>query len=386
MGTNMVTKTLIFIYLVLFPFGQLPAMLVGMMLDLGFRIHFADIMVVLIGFTVLFQRFRTKRHFPLWTTKGIEFAIFGAAVFLISPHYLGFPFEPLGIFYAIRIIGYVFLSLAIFKSSISKDLLADSLILIAVFIGIFGTIQYLWIPDLTAMKFSGWDDHYFRMVGSFIDPAFFGILLSLGILTAVWRNKPFYSVLLVLPLALSYSRASWLALAVGLGVYVMRKFKPKLSIFILLFLSFIIFSLPNPGGEGVNLQRTNSIYQKIDNYHQSLLIIEKSPVFGVGLNSLCDFKGKDPFVDQAGNSCYGLDNSILFIIATTGLLGLFIFVGFILEIFKSTESNYKVVLLSSFLSIFVHGMFTQTFFYPWVMGWVAILVGISRKSGGVRKS
>ncbi len=110
-------------------------------------------------------------------------------------------------------------------------------------------------------------------------------------------------------------------------------------------------------------------------------MIEKSPIFGIGFNNVCVAKQVLLQEKNVGlHSCSGFDNSILFIIATTGIVGLIVFIQLILGIVSKTQQNsFGAALIASLVAIFIHGMFTNTFFYSFVLGWIAILIGITRK-------
>ncbi|MBU2577563.1 hypothetical protein KKA69_01905, partial [Patescibacteria group bacterium] len=45
--------------------------------------------------------------------------------------------------------------------------------------------QYIFFPDTRILKYLGWDDHYFRAIGSFLDPAFTGIILVLSLIALI---------------------------------------------------------------------------------------------------------------------------------------------------------------------------------------------------------
>src|SRR5690606_32109779 len=104
----------------------------------------------------------------------IVFVSYGVVIALVSPLLTGVQSVPLTFLYPLRIISYILLAVIISQMKLDKTLVINALIAVAVFTAIFGWFQYILLPDLTAMKIFGWDDHYFRMVGTFFDPAFFG--------------------------------------------------------------------------------------------------------------------------------------------------------------------------------------------------------------------
>ena len=93
--------------------------------------------------------------------------------------------------------------------------------------------------------------------------------------------------------------------------------KKKLKWFTLLAFSFFILmiSLPRPDGYGVRLERLYSVLKKRDNYSETIKIISKHPVFGVGYNNMCAARIK--YLGDIGyesHSCSGSDSGILLII------------------------------------------------------------------------
>src|SRR5258708_64577 len=225
-------------------------------------------------------------------------------------------------------------------------------------------------------------DHYFRLVSTYLDPAFTGILLVLVeilVITKTIQKKSRFifllNIFLIITILFTYSRASYLALFFAF-LFLFIKLKKKFVLILLILFILLISILPKrSGGEGVNLSRTYSIVDKFINYKDSLNLIKKSPIFGIGFDNVCVAKQQLLQEKNVGvHSCNGLDNSILFIVATTGVIGLMLFLQMIYKIILNTKFDvYGWGLMASFIAIFVHGMFTNTFFYNFVLGWIAIL-------------
>ncbi len=361
---------LIFLYLISFPFGQiikpLPDILIGIIciyaIIRGYKFRTGNFLVVCI-FSLLFSLtfFKVPQIFT-------------------------------GILYLIRLAGYIIFSQITYKQFAGEKkkikLIFNSLIMVGMFIAIFGWIQYFIFPDLRVLKVLGWDDHYFRLVSTFFDPAFTGILLTLTeilliVKTAGEKTKLNYllNIFLIATVLFTYSRASFISLFFAMIFLLWNLRQRFILIFLVLFVVSIPF-LPKVSGEGTNLARTYSVGQKFINYNESISLIRISPIFGVGFNNLCIAKEK--FFgnnNTLSHTCSGLDNSLLFVFATTGVIGLLVFGQDICRIIKNTDINpYGLGLLAAFIAIFIHGMFTETFFYNFVLGWVAILVGITRKN------
>ena len=374
---------IIFLAFCIFPFGQLPGILVQNIFHMSFRLQPLDVLIFLAVVISLRKDFlsKIKIFVPL-----LSMLVFGMFLSLGSSL-----FNFMGLFYLLRLIVYVlFLALVggkIQKTSSHTDFL-NILVSLGILIALFGWTQYLFFPDLRYMKYFGWDDHYFRLVSTFLDPAFTGILLALSMLTSlfIWqdRKKNIYllsSMFLLVTLAFTYSRASYLSFIVGLFFIFWRKSKVAFLSLVLAFLA-VIYLLPvSPGGEGVNLARQSSINLKITNYKESIEIIKLSPVFGVGYNNICkakNFINKD--TSKEVNSCSGLDNSYLFILGTTGLIGFFVFLYTCTKLYLKLQKQTKMLFVATLGAVAIHSLFTNTLFYPWVMLWLIILFTKSSKA------
>ncbi len=310
------------------------------------------------------------------------FVIFYSLVFSLSFFTIDKIYS--GALYFLRLLAYILFSNFVFNLVSLRPKLRNRLfhgLLFTIFtIVILGWIQYIFMPDLRFLSSLGWDDHYFRLVSTFLDPAFTGIILVLGTILAFFMKRKLLSLFLFLTVGFTYSRASFLALSVAAFVFFIKAKNIKLFFLYLGILISFLLILPRPGGLGVQLERTNSVVQKIANYHESLAIFEKSPVFGIGFNNLCAYRN-----NISSHSCGGLDNSLLVILTTTGIVGLMAFGHFGLQIYKSTSQDiYGQIFIYSAIAILVHSLFTNTLFYPHVMGWVAILIGMSRKKSSLQ--
>jgi hypothetical protein len=340
-----IASVLFFVLLVVFPFGQIIR--VGKFQPL-------DFVVGLIFLYCLIYRLPKPLIFKYWQ----NFILVAVFSYLLNPVSLGW-------FYLIRLV--IYLYLFVFVRQIKPKLAIDSLLLVAAFVAIFGWLQYFFYPDLRALTWLGWDDHYYRLVGTFLDPAFTAIILVLGSIIALVKKKNLLFFFLMISLAFTYSRAGYLAffasfLYLNLTTKNLKKFLLYTSCFILL-----VILLPRPGGLGVELERTVTISSRLTNYQEGLAIFAKSPLFGVGFNNLCAFR-KDPGL----HSCFGLDSSLLLVLATTGVVGLLIF---IYALFKSFYLNR--LFSFSLVAVLVHSLFSNSLFYPWVMAWLAILGGVA---------
>ncbi|MFH1561417.1 MAG: O-antigen ligase family protein [Patescibacteria group bacterium] len=226
-------------------------------------------------------------------------------------------------------------------------------------------IFYLWLPDARHLKLFGWDDHYFRLIGTILDPNYLAIIIVLGFGLELARRKQSLVriVFLLLSLGLTYSRAGWLSLGVLILGWALAKRKLIKPIFYLSLGLLVFYFIPKPIGEGGNLLRTASVNARLVNYQQSWQVIKDHPVWGVGFNNY-------PLSSQGNNKA---DNSLLLVWATTGIVGLVVFLLWWFQL-KPTWL---------FAPILFHSMFNNTLFYPWVL---MLVWGISANSKNLSDS
>ncbi len=237
-----------------------------------------------------------------------------------------------------------------------------------------GLVQFVWYPDLRNLWYGGWDPHYYRVFATLLDPNYVGILLvlTLLVLVFVFRRWVLPAVIVGSALLLSYSRSSYLALLGGIGAAIVLLKRWKEGVLLTLFFLLAVVYVPKPGGETLSLDRYDSTVSRFQNWGQTIARIGERPVFGFGFNVL-------PFLGNAG-----VDSSLLFVGVTTGIVGLTSYVwllyGFVHMAQESKNSSVRMLVLVSLTALFVHSLFVNSLFYPWVMVWLWVLVGVAEKS------
>ncbi len=384
---NNFTEILVFLFLILFPFGQIIRISLNF-LGANIVLHPIDF-VVGVGFILfIFERYKKPRIF------GYILSFLGVALFSYLLSYTAFKGERIyvGGLYLLRLFAYssffvLAWNMAKANKKYSKNLF-NSLIIVVLAVSIFGFLQYFIYPDIRSFTIWGWDDHYFRLLGTFLDPGHTSIILVFGFLAALVRylkekdKKLLYIlVTIVVSIALTYSRAGYLALAGGL--FTVLLLKKNLKMFFILILAFVllVISLPRPGGEGVKLERTASIVLRMEDYRDTLTIFDRAPLFGVGYNNMCIARAK--FLNQinlSSHACSGSASTLLLILATTGIAGFLIFLNLIQKLVADLAKNaYGLTFLSCLVALLIHSLFVNSLFYPWIMGWMGLLLSISLK-------
>ncbi len=388
----------LFLYLIAFPFGQLASF----QLFSSARIHLTDIFAGILVFAwltdILWKHLPTKKSKK---TQKFEFArpllsflvisLFGLilAGFEQSAKNLG-----VGFLYFARLALYIALYFAV-KHAVDgeeqrekiRETILDSMVILGFFISLMGIIGYFLYPDTKALSEYGWDNHYYRLIGPFLDPAFTGIIIVLSTI-ALWFKgwkKPGLQALAIViflvdwaAIALTYSRASY----VGLGAYLLLAFIIRRNILVLVGVTLLLIStyylLPHPNqSAGTNLARTSTITSRFDNYILAVKTGLEKPLFGIGYNL---YKPKIQNEEKITHSGSGIHSSLLFVFVTTGVLGLLAYLGFWARVIRfawwNRESKFAGILLCTCLALLGHSLFDNSLFYPWVMAWLAILLAL----------
>lgn len=263
---------------------------------------------------------------------------------------------------------------------------------------LLGFIQYVYYPNLRNLYYLGWDDHWYRMFSTFLDPNFAGAIfvlqsiLTLFLLLEEKRHKLkiFFLCTLILSLIavfLSYSRTAYMMMmfSVPIVLILLGKFK-----YLLLLLSFVVVGFllipKNLHSEGVDLLRTASIFSRVQSYQEGLRVFSSSPLYGVGFNTYRYAKERQGISSTSqfpDHAAAGVSNSFIFILATTGIVGLLLFLNIFRIIFQASakELNGKrralaFLVCTSTIAVLVGSLFENIIFYESIMFWYFAVLGI----------
>lgn len=284
------------------------------------------------------------------------------------------------------------------RGGLKRSFLIKGLILSSLVFCFFGFAQFFFFPILDSITYLGWDIHHGRMVSTFLDPGFSGLVFILGFFLVLGQKYSTKLTILLesvylISLLLTFSRSSYLVFIFGLAIYgVMQKKVKIIAVITGLLLLGIIF-VPKPSGEGGNLLRTVSTFARVGDWQISLAIWQHSPIFGIGFNSYRIARETYGYVppnrpetvlsgegNLVNHSLGGADNSFLLVLATSGILGLAIFLNLWRKVVFSLNNEYKTIILASFGAIFLHTIFQNSLFYPHIMEWIWILMAIGVKA------
>ncbi|MDP3940699.1 MAG: O-antigen ligase family protein [bacterium] len=260
-----------------------------------------------------------------------------------------------------------------------------------------GFIQFFYYPNLHNLFYLGWDDHLYRLFSVYLDPNFASVIFACLFFYLLWQLMRMkiglrrivlgvFGLLTVIAVFLTYSRTGMLTLAVGTVVYlVMSGYKKFLFACLGLFL-FLLLITSDVKIEGLNPFRTATASARFDSMKIGLAIFQKNPVFGVGFNAYRYAQHRYGFRPggawETSHADSGTDNSFLFVLATTGVVGLLAYLYFwyslIIDILRrrGKSDSFSSVVLATFAGVFVSSFFLNTLFYPFILIWLMLLYSI----------
>lgn len=379
--------------LIIFPLGQIGRVEVGG----GVNLLLNDVVAFLTVACWLGIKTKTK-SFPknILTKPILVFAAVALFSLLLRIGSLSPPQLFVSSLYLLRWISYAGLYFVVsdfdtaLRQKIQYWLLGSGMVLVAA-----GFVQYFLYPNIRNLYYAGWDDHLYRMVSTLLDPNFLGGILVLTFLLAASslfsaittkQHKYFFFFVMVtsfISLLLTYSRGSFLSFIVGVSVLLLFLRKKELLVLVVSMFAIGLILLPKDlASEGVELLRTASIKARAESVQRALVIFKDYPLFGVGFNAYRyaqEARGT-PATNVWGDihSAAGTDNSFLFVLATTGIIGFSTYLFLWITIIKNATGNS--VLIASLVAIFVHALFVNSLFYPHIMEWLWILIGITGSS------
>ena len=252
------------------------------------------------------------------------------------------------------------------------------------------------MPDFTHLSIYGWDPHQARIASTLLDPNFTGfcmvIFIALSISLYLYRKKNIYllfSLFATVSLILTFSRSSYLAfIAVLLTIAIFKSGKILAWGFIILILAFWL--IPQARQRTIGAFTIDKTAQaRLESWENALKIFKDNYLFGVGFNTYRFAQARYGFFSfdnpQGGHSGAGSDSSILLVAATTGILGLSLFLFLLFSILrtslKSIRSNFiALTTLASFLGLIIHSQFNNSIFFSQIMLIMWFLFGLKLKS------
>ncbi len=365
---------------------------------------YADILIPLfvgIWFTrhILFQK-----ALPKTRIGGSIYVLLGVLTLSLVTVAFTIPFKELAIAgsYLIRHSFYLLLFfplVSIVKEH--KELVLRLSLISAILLSILGILQYIYIPDFTFMAIeSGWDPHIGRLLSTWYDPNFiagyFAFIITM--FTSIWYLEekkgwrtfiPAALLFVTVCFVLTYSRSGIVALAAGIGLLGIMKFRTLLIISLCLFIVGLqtserfaerFYDMVN----GALAITTNSLDYDIDLTSQERLsswaqtgsLMQGRTLTGIGFNTIKYWKvekGLEANANRHSNS--GSDSSILNHYITAGVLGVLAFLYWLymltstalLSYIRSDKKSIQSIGLGMFaaiIALFFHSFFVNSLLYP----------------------
>ena len=278
-----------------------------------------------------------------------------------------------------------------YEKNISKLILSSGVIVMT-----FGFLQFFLYPSLKNLYYLGWDEHMYRLFSTYLDPNFTGVILVLFfVFVFIMRDKLFKNkwlgtgilCLTFISIILTYSRGALLMFAACTLTYSIMQRNVKIVIgLILLMISVFVILSPRFYLENNNLLRTVSTKERLGTSEKALQIFIKNPM-GVGFDTYRYARQKYGETDLSkfgpSHSGAGVDNSIIFVAVTTGILGLISYLYLLYSTFKlglSKKNKYGLILVISLAGLIVNSLFINSLFYSFVMVWMWSLAGLTESS------
>ncbi len=335
-----------------------------------------------------------------WTKAAFIFSGVAIISLILTPLRLSTSQYLLSLAYPFRFTLYFLLGFLISNGALPtlKKTLPKTILFSGIGLAVLGLLQLIFIPDLGFMSEAGWDPHYFRTVSTLLDPNFLGAYLVLTLLSitldqsispTIKKRLPGF-IITYLAIITTFSRSAAIMLFVSFTALALLKRSPKLlllSIFLTggVGLGFLGYKqlVAQPRG----IDRQQSAYYRLNSWQEGWTMLQYSPVFGVGFNAyrfaLSQYHlGTENFSQTRGASAN--DSSLLFVAATTGVVGLAVFFAFLTtliqgSLFKVTQNKWNLVIVSGLLGLIAQSFFINVLFYPWILIWV-ILVTVYAQS------
>ncbi len=353
-------KYILILSFIVFSLGQIPKIWITS----NIKISLLDILVFIFVCSSVGINFY-KNNKPLLFRFGIFFISISFLSILLNISRLSTYSLIVGFLYLVRFVIYFLFYISIFKflslNPKENKTVVYGLYAVGLLVSIFGIAQYILYPDLRNLMYLGWDPHYYRLFSTFFDPNFTGIILVLSFFHFIFNKKilltkqPFFywlSVLITLvSILLTYSRSALISLILGLGLWISIQKKVKKELIIGgIFAVVLVILIPKPDVDVFNLFRIETSVARVNNWQKSLSDGLKSPFFGLGF----------------GTITY-TDSSLLYVFATTGIIGLIVYLAIWYRVYKFGLKDKKVLIVA--VVLILNSWFNHTLFYPWILYW-----------------
>jgi len=373
------------------------------------RLYLWDIVAALLVFLWLFWRLGVEKSLelpPLWFPIA-AFSLWSLICLLNGKRWIGMGEWAVAAAYWGRWVIYagVYFVVSDLVRIVSglRSQIANVLVFSGIVLALLGFAQLLVFPNLSDLDPAlGWDPHQGRLVSTWLDPNFLGayFVLCLSLLTGRFldsrRNSTTPRVLLAISylllgaaLILTFSRSAWGMLAVVIGVFGLFKSRKLLLLMVGLFFgAYFLVPRVQTRLAGVT-DPADSASLRLVSWQQTFKIIKEYPLLGVGFNAFRYAQERQGFFrSERGvplgreHSGAGSDSSLLLVWATTGVVGLLIYLWLYGRVAWGAwqEHNRNALLalplLAGLVGLFLEASFVNSLFYSPIVLWLWIVVGL----------
>ncbi len=330
-----------------------------------------------------FRKVNYKRP-PVWIKAALVFIAVGTISLAITPIKLTSLELLNSASYLIRIALYILLGYFIYCGAFYevKKEINHTLIISGIALSIIGLLQFIFLPDLRFLQQFGWDPHYFRAASTFLDPNFLGAFLVLTLI--LWYQKNSFAkkwqiwgfALIYLTLLVTFSRGAYLAFFAGFTtISILSKSFKKFLLAAVLFGGLLggFYVYQKLVAEPRGIDRSQSAQFRLGTWQQGWNLFLKRPILGVGFNTYKYALKQYNLADNSFLSSHGSstnDSSLLYILATTGVVGLVSYFFFLFTLFKTGWK--EKVLPAGIIALLVQSFFANTLFFPPLLIWVIL--------------
>lgn len=361
----------------------------------GSAVYLFDLAVIVFAvvgtfYFLISQRFKISKYllafFVFCLIGAISLAVnkFGLpeAEFLLAISYLG------------RLFSYILAANTVYNLLDQKMLTKKELFITFLYSGLFiavaGFVQLVILPDFTVLDpVLGWDPHKNRLASTFFDPNFTGVYLTLVFTLIMFKErfldkkeleegKKWFIVagsVIMTAIFLTYSRSTWGMLGVLILLYGL--FRSRKMVFLALLIAFsAYFAVPRIQTRLAGItDPADSASFRLISWKNTLKIAQDNLFLGVGYNAFQKAQTEYGFLTPdtvKENSSTGSDSSLLLVLATTGVVGLLVYlIGLIYPLVQSKN----LFSLAFILPLVLQSNFTNSLFYPQILWlWLGIVV------------
>ena len=336
--------------------------------------------------------FGYEKYIFLFIIVGLFSMVINSGGFSLYQIFVSFLY-PLRFLFLFMIFPLVKIQTLRFKKILGKILIFDGIV-----ITVLGFLQFLFYPSLRNLYYLGWDEHLYRLFSTFLDPNFTGIFLVIFIFYLLSLTFPlkkekmkiniFFVTSIILSsvaLFLTYSRGALGAFLLVSSVFIFLNKKKYILVLLMCALMVFLFQLNTVRSEGTNILRMTSVKARIGSSFFAATIIKDHPIFGVGFNSykyvVEKYNSSKNFpINKFPSHASAPDNSFLFVLATTGMLGFVPYMLFWYKILKEKFINFEkadnMLIIASIAVLFISSFFVNALFYTPIMLWFLSLLGL----------